>query len=812
MSSEPDHTAVLEPDYQASLEFLQRWLPRGPWILTAIIPDRPKKRQATFTETFGQADVSKRLPEWLAEHGTRLKRNIYFTVNQCARALTSKPSRENIAAMSWLHVDLDPRVGEDITSERARILGLLQNLEPLGIPHPTALVFSGGGYQGFWRLKVPVLLDGSAAEYEEAKRYNKQLELVLGGDNCHNVDRIMRLPGTVNRPDARKRAKGRVEALAEVIEFNDSLHDIARFTKAPEVQSASARFSGRTIEVSGNVARYSSVDEIEELRDKRFNQCRIVIVQGLDPDDPDKFKGSRSEWLFFVCCEMVRAGCSDDVIYSVITDPDFGISASVLDKGSGIEEYAVRQIERARAEANDTELAELNARHTIAIMGGVVRVLTTSMEEVPATGIVAPKTTPTAPAGMALFYANRRKEWLDEKNELRSMPLWTWWTQQRWSNRASGVVFAPEREVEPGTFNLWHGFAVPPAEGNCQPFLDFVHRRIACGRDDVREYILDWLALTVQRPWEPIGTALVLYSRMTGTGKNAFVDLSLGLILGHSALYVTDGKHLFGQFSGHLATTVALHLGEAATAEAVEAERLMKALVTDRTRMSERKGIDGVPVANCLHVVMSSNQDWILRLAPEDRRYCVVDVCEERMPREEYASLREHMLSGGAAALHALLAARDLSGFDVVKDRPAGGVAELRQKAHSVEGLDAAWFDFLQSGELPGFCAAREDGSVWVPTTDLLDYLNLSRRPRKQWGPNLLRNLLKGPQENHRGAGMGFEKEGQVDPGKGPWGYVIPPLAEARARWDARRFTFTWDDDGEAGWIVRVMPYPEELR
>jgi hypothetical protein len=100
------------------------------------------------------------------------------------------------------------------------------------------------------------------------------------------------------------------------------------------------------------VARFNSVDDIEELRGSQHEQARAVIAQGFDPDEPDKFPGSRSEWLFFACCEKVRAGCSDDTIYSVITDPSFGVSASVLDKGSGVEDYAVRQIERAREQGD----------------------------------------------------------------------------------------------------------------------------------------------------------------------------------------------------------------------------------------------------------------------------------------------------------------------------------------------------------------------------------------------------------------------------------------------------------------------------
>ena len=71
------------------------------------------------------------------------------------------------------------------------------------------VVFSGGGYQAFWKLETPISINGDLGRAEDAKRYNQQLELLFGGDNCHNVDRIMRLPGTVNVPDERKRTKGR---------------------------------------------------------------------------------------------------------------------------------------------------------------------------------------------------------------------------------------------------------------------------------------------------------------------------------------------------------------------------------------------------------------------------------------------------------------------------------------------------------------------------------------------------------------------------------------------------------------------------
>jgi hypothetical protein len=39
----------------------------------------------------------------------------------------------------------------------------------------------------------------------------------LGGDDCENLDRVMRLPFTVNRPNAKKIKAGRGPVLADIV-------------------------------------------------------------------------------------------------------------------------------------------------------------------------------------------------------------------------------------------------------------------------------------------------------------------------------------------------------------------------------------------------------------------------------------------------------------------------------------------------------------------------------------------------------------------------------------------------------------------
>ncbi|MBI1382573.1 MAG: hypothetical protein GC161_15965 [Planctomycetaceae bacterium] len=366
-SNQPDESAVPEPQYAKSIEFLERWLPGGPWVLTSMIPDKPKKGRATFTDTFGPNDVkSGRLLGWLEDQGTQGRRNIYWTPNACRKqTVKEKPKKVDIQGLYALHVDLDPRAGEDLAEERERIRKLLLDPSALGIPKPTTIVFSGGGYQAFWRLRVPFLIaEATEAAADDAGLWNRHLGDLLGGDATHNVDRVMRLPGSINRPDARKRDKGRTEALAAVVEFNDERHDLDGFEKAESVRSASLSPNGAAAAVTLEAGSDPSAN-LDRLPREVARLCRVAIAQGCDPEDPGRWTdggegsipfglkcgatwvGDRSAVVWHVVCALVRADVDDPTIRGFLLDPGWGISAHVLDQRDP-EGYADRQIEKVR--------------------------------------------------------------------------------------------------------------------------------------------------------------------------------------------------------------------------------------------------------------------------------------------------------------------------------------------------------------------------------------------------------------------------------------------------------------------------------
>lgn len=790
-------------DYPKSLAFLKRWNPQGPWVLTAIIPDPPKSGPKTFTDTFTAAEEP-RILAWLKDQGDQKHHNIYFTVNPTSRAIQVKPSREHIAALSWLHVDLDPRVGEDIDAEQRRILALLKDPSAKGLPPPTLITFSGGGYQGFWRLKLPVLLDGTEAAYEEAKRWNKQIELLLGGDNCHNVDRIMRLPGTVNWPNKKKREKGRVPALAELIEWGDATYEIKQFTKAADVQgSAAPGFAGNSVKVSGNVRRIDSVDELPKgVSDK----CKVVICQGIDPDEPNKFGSSRSEWLFFVCCELVRGGCDDDLIYSIITDSDFPISASVLDKGSGIESYAIRQIERAREEAEDPMLRELNDKH--AVIGsigskGFCRILSEERDPVMGRTNVAYQNQ----SDFLLRYSNRTVDFVVGNGKVISKKAGQWWLDHPRRRYYDTVVFAPGKPT-PGCYNLWKGFACDAKPGGCEKYLEHVQHNICSGDAEVFAYVLDWMARAVQRPAEPGGVAIVLQGEQ-GTGKGKFAT-HFGSLFGRHFVHVVDSSLIVGSFNSHLRECIVMFADEAVTTSDKRAESLLKSLVTEKTMMSHAKGVDAEPAPNYIHTIMASNNDWVVSAAAHERRYMVLKVSSHHRQDIAYFNAIEHeMDEGGREALLHMLLTRDISGFNVFAFPRTDAL--LNQQEYSLSPEEEWWHNKLEEGELiPG-----EGWPTHVHCSHLLydfreemrNYRTFHRtsatRLHKLLSSVTLKSVTKVQLDPEKPVSV-VQVDGIRREVPRPYAYQMPSLDEARSAWAAQGRPAKWTQVGKAHAV-----YPE---
>jgi Mesyanzhinovviridae DNA primase len=182
------------PNADEALAFLKALRREGPWVLTAIIPDG-----ATTTRTFEAADETG-VREFIETNNAT--KNIYFTGNPCGH-VSKKPTKADMTGAIFLHTDDDPREGETPEIAKAPILAGYDAHDP----QPSIVIDSGNGLQGIWLLDAEYQFP-EKGKVEEIELRNKALAASLGTTpGTHNVDRLLRLPGTVNIPNEAKRKR-----------------------------------------------------------------------------------------------------------------------------------------------------------------------------------------------------------------------------------------------------------------------------------------------------------------------------------------------------------------------------------------------------------------------------------------------------------------------------------------------------------------------------------------------------------------------------------------------------------------------------
>ena len=227
------------PDLEMASDFLNQLRPGGPWLLVAIVPDGE-----TSTRTFTRLEDA---AAFITQHNA--SENIYYTVNPTRHAMSKKPSKIDIAAIEYMFSDLDPKDDESPEDAKARYLAAIEE------HNATAVIDSGNGIQGLWKLTQRIELaeplmgtddkgkpkkvfpPQTAETVAEVEARTKALMTRLGSvAGTQNIDRLLRLPGTVNHPNANKRAKGKVSCSTRLISFNGATCTLDAFPK-PEEQT-----------------------------------------------------------------------------------------------------------------------------------------------------------------------------------------------------------------------------------------------------------------------------------------------------------------------------------------------------------------------------------------------------------------------------------------------------------------------------------------------------------------------------------------------------------------------------------------------
>jgi hypothetical protein len=316
-----------------AVDFL-RWLrPKGPWSLIAIVPDG--------STTAATVSTAKDVDGFVKKHDG--KRNIYYSVNPTRKAMTKKAAKTDIVRIEFLLSDLDPTDDETPEDGKARYLNQVNGAFE---PRPSAIVDSGNGIQALWKLTEPIVLPNNERERKaiiyDVEARSAALMVRLGGKpGTQNIDRILRLPGTTNLPNNKKREAGRVACPTKLLSMNAISYPLDAF---PQARGPGSPDDG------GHHARQQEFEERVPIDiDALPLSDRIKnLIRGID--DPEYPYPSRSERVMAVLVAMAGAGCTDEQMSSVMLDRSLPIGQHIRDQ-SKLFDYLKRQIKQARSKA-----------------------------------------------------------------------------------------------------------------------------------------------------------------------------------------------------------------------------------------------------------------------------------------------------------------------------------------------------------------------------------------------------------------------------------------------------------------------------
>jgi hypothetical protein len=215
-----------------------------------------------------------------------------------------------------------------------------RRLESIG-RRPTLLVHTGNGLQAWWLYQRPAAISG-AWPAEQFEAINRGIAQRLGGDHVHDLARVLRVPGTVNLPDEKKRARGCVPVMARLLDGSGPSYHPFDFLPMATPQITSPGRRPRSLPVAAE-------------RGDEIIAAFSGLILGLGPHHPltRTWEGRRHlrdatrsgfDWALAIQCS--RVGVKPQLVVALLRAFGFGKGSAATD--SYLDRTITRAYERER--------------------------------------------------------------------------------------------------------------------------------------------------------------------------------------------------------------------------------------------------------------------------------------------------------------------------------------------------------------------------------------------------------------------------------------------------------------------------------
>tara|TARA_R100001594_G_scaffold150642_1_gene213023 strand:- start:189 stop:2423 length:2235 start_codon:yes stop_codon:yes gene_type:complete len=291
------------------------------------------------------------------------------------------------------------------------------------------------------------------------------------------------------------------------------------------------------------------------------------------------------------------------------------------------------------------------------------------------------------------------------------------------------IVFNPKGECEVDEFNTWKGFNYKNTgeydNTKIKKWLNHIHNILADGDDDTYEYILNWFAQILQTPHKKNKVCLVLHSSAQGVGKSLILDM-IGRIIGHHSYYSTSNlKHILGDFNGDAEGKLLVNLNETNWGGDKKMVGAFKEFITDETIVINRKGKESYTIKNFSNTIITTNEDWIVSIDGNDRRFNIRECKNEKYHKEYYDEIADTPLQDIANFLYN----KDITNYD-----PRNFIKSELHEAQVIKNFNSveSFYDNLLNKEI-NMNGWELDDEEEIPKSEIYDLYkeNLTKNERQ---------------------------------------------------------------------------------
>ena len=296
---------------------------------------------------------------------------------------------------------------------------------------------------------------------------------------------------------------------------------------------------------------------------------------------------------------------------------------------------------------------------------------------------------------------------IDTKSKSKINPI-NIWLESLDRREVSKINFDPSDIPEKDIFNIWKGFNINKDDckdfniDDCNPLTNHIYNRWCNGNPLEYDYVLNYLAHILQKPWIKMGVVLCLRSKKEGSGKGLVMN-KLREIIGNNHYFQCNNlNQITSDFNGITEGKILTNLDEAFWGKDKSKEGMLKNIITEETKLINKKNKEAYIIDDYSNYILTTNNDCFIPAATSGRRYYPLECSNELsgIQNQEKRDIIDSIRNVPSGSFAKLLYERDISNFnprqfnktDLLQD-------QIEQNWNNVKTW---WFDILKENRFTG--------------------------------------------------------------------------------------------------------------